>query len=169
MVDDERVVDPRQRIAKPVIGWREWVGLPDLGVPWVKAKIDTGARSSALHAFDLEHIERDGMPWLRFEVHPWQRCDDDPITAEAPLTGTRLVRSSNGSTEERPVIVTPVRLGEHQTNLELTLTRRDQMGFRLLIGRQALRGTVLIDPEQSFLCGRAPRPIRRANRRWKRP
>lgn len=168
-MDDERVVDPGQPTAKPVIGWREWVGLPDLGLPWVKAKVDTGARTSALHAFDLEHIERDGLPWLRFEVHPWQRSEDDPVKAEAPLADTRLVRSSNGSTEERPVIMTPVRLGEHLLPLELTLTRRDQMGFRLLIGRQALRGAVLIDPERSFLCGRAPRSTRRSNRRWRRP
>ncbi len=155
--------------AKSTIGWREWVGLPDLDTPWVKAKIDTGARSSALHAFDLEQIERDGEPWIRFEIHPWQRSSDDAVSVEAAVVDHRTVRSSNGTEEVRPVIATTVRLGDRCLPIEVTLTRRDQMGFRLLIGRQALQGAALIDPERSFLCGRPPRAVRRANRRWSRP
>ena len=152
-----------------MIGWREWVGLPDLDIPWIKAKIDTGARSSALHAFDLEPFERDGAPWVRFQVHPWQRSADDPVEVTAAVIDHRHVRSSNGTGERRPVIDTTLRLGRYQLPLEVTLTSRDQMGFRLLIGRQALRGRALIDPERSFLCGRPPRAVRRANRRWRRP
>lgn len=147
------------------IGWREWVSLPSLGVDWVKAKIDTGARSSSLHATDIELIERSGTTWAHFVVHPWQASEDDAIHAQAPIHDIRIIRSSNGQTEERPVITTPIWLAGETWDIELTLTRRDNMGFRMLVGRQALRGRVLVDTQRSYLGGRPPNEIIRQNRR----
>lgn len=136
-----------------VIGWREWVGLPDLDVPAIKAKIDTGARSSALHAFNLERFRRGGKRMVRFEVHPLQRTRGGIAIAEAELIGERRVRSSNGHEELRPVIGMTVCLLERVWEIELTLTNRDEMGFRLLLGRQAIRNRFLVDPGRSFRAG----------------
>ena len=147
------------------IGWREWVALPDFGTPWIKAKIDTGARSSALHAFDLETFEREGSGWVRFEVHPWQRSSSDAVEVEVPVVDVRTVRSSNGTQERRPVVRTVLGLGERDLPIDVTLTRRDEMGFRLLIGRQSLRGRFVVDPARSFVAGRPPREVAAANRR----
>ncbi len=133
------------------IGWREWVSLPDLGVPAIKAKIDTGARSSALHAFGLEQFERDGTTMVRFQAHPVQRNDDYIVATEAVLLEERLVKNSGGQAERRPVIETLVRVGEAVWAIELTLTNRDEMGFRMLLGRQAVRRRYLVDPGRSFL------------------
>ncbi|MBD2426589.1 ATP-dependent zinc protease [Phormidium sp. FACHB-1136] len=134
-----------------VIGWREWVALPHLGVQAIKAKVDTGARSSALHAFDLEHFDRHGVAMVRFQAHPIQRDDRHIVIAEAVLLEERLVRNSGGQEELRPVIQTPVQVGGHIWPIELTLTNRDVMGFRLLLGRQAVRRRYLVDPEHSYL------------------
>ena len=160
-------MNPRSNAAsdKETIGWREWVSLPLLQTPWIKAKIDTGARSSSLHAFDLRHETRDGVPWVTFEIHPWQRSNVDAVAVESPVVELRSVRSSNGASEPRPVIRTTIRLGGIEQHIELTLARRDQMGFRLLIGRQAMRGRYTVDPDRSFLAGRPPLEVRRANRR----
>jgi hypothetical protein len=111
--------------ALSVIGWREWIALPDLNIPKVKAKIDTGARSSALHAYDLEPFEHDGQPMIRFKVHPYQRDRHHVVTAQAELLENRQVRNSGGHTELRPVILTMVRLNGHEWPIELTLTNRD--------------------------------------------
>lgn len=146
------------------VGWREWVSLPDLGVAWTKAKVDTGARSSSLHAVDLEIVEDNGVSIARFGIHPWQGSDLDPVVVEAPVLETRLVRSSNGEEQERPVIRTTVGLGEHRRSIDLTLTRRDAMGFRMLLGREALRQGILVDPRHSYRVGRPPRVVRRRNR-----
>ncbi|ASC69202.1 putative alpha-L-glutamate ligase [Halomicronema hongdechloris C2206] len=135
----------------PTIGWREWLSLPELGVPGLKAKIDTGARSSALHAFDVEQIERQGIVRVRFKIHPLQRSTTEVITAEADLVDQRTVRSSVGHEQLRPVIHTLVELGEWRWSIELTLTNRDVMGFRMLLGRQAMRQRFLVDPGRSFL------------------
>lgn len=135
----------------PVIGWREWVRLPELGVARIKAKVDTGARTSALHAFDLERFTMAGTPWVRFCVHPVQRDSHTTVEVTAPLIDERKVRSSSGKATVRPVIRTLVRLGEHRFPLELTLVRRDVMGFRMLLGRQAIRRRFLVDPGRSFL------------------
>lgn len=139
-----------------VIGWREWAALPDLRVDAIKVKVDTGARTSALHAFDLEVVEREGEPWVQFCVHPFQRDDDQVVAASAPLLEERQVRSSNGQMEERPVILTDVGLGDQRWAIELTLTRRDEMGFRMLLGREAVRGRFVVDPGRSYLTGTPP-------------
>jgi hypothetical protein len=136
-----------------VIGWREWVGLPDLGVAAIKAKVDTGARSSSLHAWSVEEISRHDTIWLRFTVHPIQRNDEFLVVCEAPLVGHREVRSSNGETEVRPVIATSLQILDGRCSIELTLTRRDEMGFRMLLGRSAVRRRFLVDPARSFRGG----------------
>ncbi|BDZ54553.1 ATP-dependent zinc protease family protein [Agromyces marinus] len=147
-----------------IAGWREWVRLPQAEVEWIKAKLDTGARSSALHAFDVEEFERDGADWVRFGIHPWQNSDADATAIETPVHDRRVVRSSTGHTQERLVVLMDVVLLGREVTAEVTLTNRDEMGFRMLIGREALRTGFLVDAGRSFLGGRAPRAIRRRNR-----
>lgn len=137
-----------------VVGWREWSSLPELGIERIKVKVDTGARTSALHAFDVEELERDGEPWLRFRVHPLQRNAHTTVEAEARLIDRREVRSSTGRVTLRPVIRTRVVLGAESWPIEVTLVRRDLMGFRMLLGRQALRKRFVVDPNRSFLMGK---------------
>ena len=145
-------------------GWREWVSLPDVGVAWTKAKLDTGARSSAIHAFDPVLLERDGGTWVRFGVRPWQGSEEDAVTAELPLLDVRAVRSSSGHSEERFVVAMQVGLMGRTVTTEMTLGRRDEMGFRMLIGREALRQGFVVDPSRSYLGGRPTRQTRRRNR-----
>ena len=147
-----------------VAGWREWIALPDLDVPWVKAKLDTGARSSAIHAFDLEEVERDGEDWVEFAIHPWQRSELDEVRVELPIADRRIVRSSTGHEEERLVVETTIRVVGLGLRAELTLANRDEMGFRMLVGREAMRGAVLVDPGRSYLGERPKRSTRRRNR-----
>ena len=135
----------------PIIGWREQLALPDLGIREVKAKIDTGARSSALHAFDVETFNSNGKRMVRFKVHPYQRDAHRTVTAEAELLDQRQVRNSGGQTQVRPVIETSVELNGDRWSIELTLTNRDVMGFRMLLGRQAVRRRFLVDAGRSFL------------------
>ena len=156
-----RDTDPRQPI---VAGWREWVSLPDADVPWLKAKLDTGARTSSVHAFDLTELERDGRAWVRFSLHPWQRSTDDAVVVECPIHDRRSVRSSSGHTEERLVVLMDLTLVGRRITCEMTLSRRDEMGFRMLIGREALRQGFLVDPARSYLGGRPKRGTRRKNR-----
>ncbi|GAA2925167.1 hypothetical protein GCM10010458_03480 [Microbacterium luteolum] len=145
-------------------GWREWVSLPDLGVDWLKAKIDTGARTSSLHAFDVREFEREGEDWVRFRVKPWQDSQEDAVVVETPVHDRRAVRSSSGHAQERLVVKLLVRLVDREVLAEVTLSNRDEMGFRMLIGREALRRGYIVDPARSFLGGRAPREARRRNR-----
>lgn len=149
----------------PVVGWREWLSLPALGVAAVKAKIDTGARTSALHAFDIELFEQNDQPMVRFRVHPWQRNDQQEVVAEAPLAGQRLVRNSGGIESLRPVIVTEVELAGQRWPIELTLTARDAMGFRMLLGREAVRRRFVINPGRSYLLAKRPAWVPRPPRR----
>jgi hypothetical protein len=138
------------------VGWREWVRLADLGVGAIKAKIDTGARTSALHAFAIEPFRKSGALWVRFEVHPLQRSSAVRIGCEARAIDERAVRNSGGQVERRYIIETRLMLGERSWPIELALTNRDQMGFRMLLGRTALEGRALIEPGRSFLAGHRP-------------
>ncbi len=141
----------------PVIGWREWVGLPDFGIETIKAKVDTGARSSSLHAFDLQEFEREGAKWVRFSVHPVQRKNTTTIQIEAPILEYRSVRSSSGRAARRPVVVTNITLLGVTWPVELTLASRDKMGFRMLLGREAFRRRFLVDAGKSYTGGRPKR------------
>jgi hypothetical protein len=152
------------RADRPRLGWREWVALPDWGVPHLKAKVDTGARTSSLHAFDLERFELDGAEWVRFTVHPWQRTTVDEVVAEALVDSWRPIRSSSGKVDERPVVRTTVVLAQTPVEAEVTLTRRDEMGFRMLIGREAIRSRFLVDPGVSYRGGRPDKATRQRNR-----
>lgn len=145
-------------------GWREWVGLPEAGIDWVKAKIDTGAQTSALHASDVSEFSRGGADWVRFTVHPWQDNDLDAVVVERPVHDRRTVRSSSGHSEDRLVVLMDVALCGRTIPAEITLTSRDEMVFRMLIGREALRQGYLVDPAASYLGGRPDRGIRRRNR-----
>ncbi|PCE13930.1 hypothetical protein AUC47_04570 [Microbacterium sp. SZ1] len=147
-----------------LIGWREWVSLPDLGVDWIKAKIDTGARTSSLHAFDIHEFERDGAAWVRFRVKPWQDSQEDAVDVESPVHDRRAVRSSSGHAQDRFVVELLIRLYDREVLAEVTLSNRDEMGFRMLIGREALKQGYVVDPARSFVGGRAPREARRRNR-----
>lgn len=144
----------KPRPPKPIIGWREWIGLPDLGVPAIKVKVDTGARTSSLHAFAIKDFERDGVPWVRFVIHPEQDKARPAIPAELPLFDRRAVRNSGGREELRPVVQTTIELYGQRWPIEITLTRRDAMGFRMLLGRQAIRRRFTVDPGASYRAGR---------------
>lgn len=139
------------------VGWREWARLPELGIKRIKAKIDTGARTSALHAFHLEAFERDGRDWVRFKIHPKQKRTDVEAVCEAPVIDRRVVSDSGGHKEERYVIETLVELPELRWRIEVTLTARDDMRFRMLLGRTALKGRMLVDPSRSYVTRRSRR------------
>lgn len=141
----------------PVIGWREWVGLPKLGVKRIKAKVDTGARSSSLHVFDLDNFERDGEKWVRFGIHPVQRKETKIIESEARVLEYREVRSSSGQSAMRPVIITNVCLLGIVWPVELTLANREAMSFRMLLGREAFRRRFVVDAGRSYYGGKPKR------------
>jgi hypothetical protein len=133
-----------------IIGWREWVALPDLGIDQIKAKIDTGARTSALHAYQIKRFRRKGQRFVRFYVHPIQRRRRPEVLCEAPLIDERVVVSSNGKPEHRYVVQTLLKIGDIVWPIEITLTNRDVMSFRMLLGRQALRHGLIVDPGSSY-------------------
>lgn len=135
----------------PAIGWREWVTLPDLGVNAIKAKVDTGARTSALHAYGVRIEEQNGVQLVHFRIYPVQRRRRGAIQIVTPLIGWKVIRSSSGHRTRRPVIRTTLGWMGEQWPIELTLTNRDQMGFRMLLGRQAIRRHALVDPARSFI------------------
>ena len=144
----------RKALSLPIIGWREWVGLPDFDIEKIKVKVDTGARSSSLHAFGVHYFNRDDEKWVRFQVHPVQRKGDKTVEVEAKVFEFRSVRSSSGVASLRPVIITTVELLGQEWPVELTLASRDEMGFRMLLGREAIRRRFLVDPGGSFYGGR---------------
>ena len=141
-------------------GWREWISLPDLGIDRVKAKLDTGARTSALHAFRIKPFRREGQRFVRFFVHPVQRHRHPEILCEAPLIGERIITSSSGQSDKRYVIETRLQIGGSMWPIEITLTNRDELGFRMLLGRQAIRNQFLVDPGSSYKFGKLRRKTR---------
>lgn len=136
---------------RPCMGWREYLALPDLGIDRIKAKIDTGARSSALHAFDIESFQLSGQEMIRFKVHPEQNNSTRTIEAERAVIEYRQVRNSGGQAELRPVILIRVKICDYFWPIELTLTNRETMGFRMLLGRAAVRRRFFVDPGRSYL------------------
>lgn len=139
----------------PLIGWREWVSLPGLKIPFIKAKIDTGARTSALHAFALQPFEEAGKQKIRFDIHPFQHNTEIVATCVADVIDKRLVTDSGGHQEERYVIETEMVIGDNRYNIEITLTERENMLFRMLLGRSALSRRFIVNPARSFLTTRA--------------
>lgn len=135
---------------KPIIGWREWVDLPDLGIQKIKAKVDTGAKSSALHAENIEVFKKGNRDRVRFTVFPIQKTEDGALALEADLLGYKFVRSSSGHEHLRPIIKTHISLGPYLYELDVTLAKRDLMGFRLLLGRDAVAGHFLVNPARSY-------------------
>ncbi len=136
--------------SKSIIGWRETVGLPDFGVDQIKAKIDTGAKTSSLHAFGAKHFTKDGEDWVSFKIHPRQRHKTPVIVCKARVIDIRPVVSSNGAREKRFFIKTRLKMGPYVFPIELSLSSRDDMGYRLLVGRQALNKRFVVDSGTSY-------------------
>jgi len=134
-----------------VFGWLEWASLPELHIPALQVKVDTGAKTSALHADEIEEFEKAGQPWVRFVTRPVTRRPKIHVACEAPLFAKREVISSNGVAEERCVILTRTEIGRHSWLAELTLTKRDTMRYRMLLGRRAMAGHALVDPSAKFV------------------
>ncbi len=132
-----------------IIGWREWVSFPELGIKKIKAKMDTGARTSALHVSHIRVVK--GSNIVKFKIHPVQRRARPMIEASAVMISRREIKSSNGELSVRPVIKTKIKIGEKVFPIELSLVNRDLMGFRLLLGRSALKNNYIVDSGKSFL------------------
>lgn len=144
------------------LGWREWVQLPELGLRNIKAKVDTGARTSALHAFAVEPFDDNGISSVRFKIHPNQRDSDTIVVCSAVLIDERMVTDSGGHKEKRWVIETPINIGKHVWSAEFTLTARDDMLFRMLLGRTAIKNRAVVDPSRSYLIGKRRKKKRHA-------
>lgn len=143
-----------------LIGWREWLALPELGIPLIKAKSDTGARSSALHVEDLQSFDRNGERWVRFTLLPRSRRRKQPKIVEAPVVDVRRVTDSGGNRKMRPFIRTELVIGAMRYPIEMSLTNRQSMLFPMLLGRTAMAGRLQVDPTGSFLLGR---PLRQSS------
>lgn len=141
--------------SKTIIGWEEWCALPALELPAVKVKVDTGAKTSALHAYDIEVFVKDKIKWVRFKIHPVQGNNKIVRSCVAPLVDRRGVTSSNGEREKRCVVKTPIEFNNIRVDAEVTLTSRHNMAFRMLLGRDALRkAKFIVDPTKSYLLGK---------------
>lgn len=140
-----------------IVGWEEWCALPELGLPAIKAKLDTGAKTSALHAFKIEGFTENGVEYVRFDIHPIQRTDQYVTSCIAPVIDKRYVSDSGGHKEKRYVISTPLLLDNIIWDIEVTLTNRDTMAFRMLLGRAAMRGKMIVDPMKSCCLGKVRR------------
>ena len=138
---------------KIILGSEEWCSFPELGIPIIKARVDSGAKTSALHAINIAPFKKEGQNWVKFDINPIQNNVKTVIHCEAPLIDRRIVKSSSGFREERYVIQTNLEIGNSNWHIEMTLTNRDSMGFRMLLGREAMSGRVLVDPEQQYLLG----------------
>ena len=154
MLDDAN--DPMPRM----VGWREWVGLPDFRITQIKAKLDTGARTSALHAISSERFTLRGVPHVRLVVQPRQSGRGRNVVVETPIIDERLVSDSSGRRERRIVVASTLRLGGREWPIELTITNRDTLRFRMLLGRSAMQGHLLVDPARSYVLGKPPRAAR---------
>lgn len=139
------------------VGWREWVSLPELGIARIKAKIDTGARTSSLHAFEVRDFEENGVHRVEFKIHPKQRNKKKVDVCQADIVDERTVSDSGGHKEQRWVIRSPLSIGPYTWDIELNLTSRDDMRFRMLLGRTALNGRAIVDPSGSYLVGKKHR------------
>ena len=144
------MVDSEEKI---IVGSEEWCSFDSLGVPLIKARVDSGAQTSSIHAFNIHTFKRKNVPWVRFEIHPLQNDRKTVVRCEHPIFDKRTVKSSNGSSEKRYVILTPLTLSGHSWEIELTLTNRDSMGYRMLLGREAMHGRILVDPSERNICG----------------
>lgn len=136
-----------------IIGAEEWCTFPSLGIPAVKARVDSGAKTSSLHAFNIEKFAKNSNAWVRFEIHPLQKDKKISIICEAEIIDKRKVKSTSGISEKRFVVQVPLCIGSDTWDVEVTLTNRDSMGYRMLLGREAMMNRFLIDPSSSFLMG----------------
>ena len=138
---------------KVILGSEEWCSLPDLGIPAIKARVDSGAKTSALHAINIAPFVKDDLNWVKFDINPIQNNQKTVIHCQALLIDKRIVKSSSGFREQRYVIQTQITVGLDTWPIEVTLTNRDSMGFRMLLGREAMSGRILVDPEEKYLLG----------------
>lgn len=136
------------------LGWREWCALPELGIPAIKAKVDTGAKTSCLHTFCIEPYREGGVDYVRFKVHPLQKNDQVILECTAAVKDERIVSDSGGHKEVRYIIETRMLIGDNERLIEMSLTNRDSMRFRMLLGRRAMEENTLVDPAASYLNGR---------------
>lgn len=141
----------KKKKPKLIVGWCEWAQLPELGVEQIKVKIDTGARTSSLHAFDIKTFSYMGKDWVQFDVHPIQDNDLISHTCVCPVVDCRLITSSTGHRQKRYIIETLLRIGEFSSRIEISLASRDEMGFRMLVGRNAIKRHLLVDPGHAYL------------------
>jgi ribosomal protein S6--L-glutamate ligase len=148
---------------KMIIGSEEWFTFPNLNIPYIKARIDSGAKTSALHAININSFIRDNENWVKFDINPLQNNTKAVIHCEAKLIDKRVVKSSSGFREQRYVIETELKVGEESWNIEMTLTNRDSMGFRMLLGREAMSGRLLVDPEQKYVLGQTSSEVLKAH------
>lgn len=140
-------------MAKKIIGSEEWCAFPELGIPAIKARIDSGAKTSSIHAFNILPFRREGQTWVSFEIHPIQNNRRTVIRCERPVIDKRVIKSSSGLGETRYVISAPLKFGDELWEIELTLANRDSMGFRMLLGREAMHNRLIVDPSEKCLFG----------------
>jgi ribosomal protein S6--L-glutamate ligase len=138
---------------KLIVGSEEWCSFPSLNIPAIKARVDSGAKTSSMHAFNIHSFKRNGQSWVSFEVHPVQNDRKTTVRCESPIVDRRYVKSSSGTREKRYVISAPLQMGGDVWEIELTLSNRDTMGYRMLLGREAMNGRMLVDPAESFCLG----------------
>jgi ribosomal protein S6--L-glutamate ligase len=138
---------------KVIVGWQEVISLPSIGLPAIKVKVDTGAKTSSLHAENIKYFTKNGKKYITFDVHPVQKHKDVSIRCQAELKEKRNVKSSSGCQENRPMITVDMKIGDHIFKIDLNLTKRDYMKSRMLLGRDAMKGNITVDPGNKFLHG----------------